>query len=181
MPYKNLAAVVYHRNYREKHRTARAEDQKARRARNPEKFRAINRKYYAKNRVKCIANQKSYAEANREKWRGRRRLRRQTDLNYKLRLNLSSRILLALKRNTKSAGTKELIGCSIPYLNIWLELQFQDGMTWANYGEWHIDHIKPCKLFDLTCPNQQKQCFHYTNLQPLWAEKNLRKAASYGG
>lgn len=46
-------------------------------------------------------------------------------------------------------------------------------------GEWHIDHIKPCASFDLTDPEEQKECFHYTNLQPLWAKDNLNKGAKY--
>lgn len=52
-------------------------------------------------------------------------------------------------------------------------------MTWANYGKsgWHIDHIKPCASFDLSDPDQQKACFHYSNLQPLWAFDNLSKGA----
>jgi hypothetical protein len=51
-------------------------------------------------------------------------------------------------------------------------------MSWGNYGlhGWHVDHIIPCASFDLTDPEQQRQCFHYTNLQPLWAEDNLRKS-----
>jgi hypothetical protein len=50
-------------------------------------------------------------------------------------------------------------------------------MSWDNYGiaGWHIDHIKPCCTFDLTDLEQQKQCFHYTNLRPLWAKDNLRR------
>ena len=62
-------------------------------------------------------------------------------------------------------------------LKLHLENQFVDGMNWNNYGKngWHIDHIKPCASFDLTDPKQQKICFHYTNLQPLWAIDNLIK------
>jgi hypothetical protein len=48
-------------------------------------------------------------------------------------------------------------------------------MTRENHGIWHIDHITPCTAFDLTDPEQQKKCFHYTNLQPLWASDNIRK------
>ena len=71
----------------------------------------------------------------------------------------------------------ELIGCSVSKLMKHLEGKFQDGMTWETRGVhgWHVDHIIPCKVFDLTDPEQQKQCFHYTNLQPLWAEDNLKK------
>ena len=57
-----------------------------------------------------------------------------------------------------------------------LEKQFQSGMTRENHGKWHIDHIIPCTAFDLTDPEQQKKCFHYTNLQPLWAIDNMKKS-----
>ena len=51
-------------------------------------------------------------------------------------------------------------------------------MTWQNYGDgWHIDHIHPCAAFDLTDPEQQKACFHWSNLQPLWAIDNFRKSS----
>ena len=49
-------------------------------------------------------------------------------------------------------------------------------MNWDNYGQWHIDHIRPCASFNLLDPIEQKICFHYTNLQPLWAEDNLKKS-----
>jgi len=50
-------------------------------------------------------------------------------------------------------------------------------MSWNNHGEWHIDHIKPCTSFDLSKLSEQKKCFHYKNLQPLWAKDNLSKGA----
>lgn len=73
---------------------------------------------------------------------------------------------------------KEMIGCSLPELRDHLERQFQPGMNWGNYGfyGWHIDHKKPISSFDLTDPEQQRTCFHFSNLQPLWAEDNLRKS-----
>ena len=73
----------------------------------------------------------------------------------------------------------KLVGCSIEKLKQHLESQFKEGMTFSNYGKWHIDHIRPCTSFDLSKLDEQYKCFHYTNLQPLWAEENLRKSSSY--
>ena len=50
-------------------------------------------------------------------------------------------------------------------------------MTRENYGKWHIDHIRPCSSFDLSKPEEQSICFHYSNLMPLWAEENLKKGS----
>ena len=105
-----------------------------------------------------------------------RQKRLQTDINFKLLCNLRSRIHIALKRNSKSRHTEQLIGCSIEFLKQYFEKQFQLGMTWENYGEWHIDHIRPCSSFDLSKPEEQCKCFHYTNLQPLWAIENILKS-----
>jgi hypothetical protein len=78
---------------------------------------------------------------------------------------------------SKSNKTLALVGCDSVLLKLHLERQFKKGMTWDNRNLWHIDHIVPCASFDLTDPDQQKQCFHYTNLQPLWAKENLSKGA----
>jgi hypothetical protein len=86
---------------------------------------------------------------------------------------------IAKQFGKKAYKTHELIGCTIPQLMAHLEAHFTDGMTWGNKGRggWHIDHIIPCALFDLTDPEQQKACFHWSNLQPLWEADNIRKGA----
>lgn len=97
----------------------------------------------------------------------------------KVERNLRNRIWQSLKRNKtqKSNSFKELSGCDIPFLIKHLEKQFNKNMSWDNYGifGWHIDHIIPCSKFDLTDIEQQKQCFHYSNLQPLWWDENIKK------
>jgi hypothetical protein len=60
-----------------------------------------------------------------------------------------------------------------------LEAQFVPGMTWANHGAWHVDHIRPCASFNLEDPAEQRVCFHFSNLQPLWAQDNLAKGATW--
>ena len=111
-------------------------------------------------------------------------LKRHSDPRYKIECNVRRRILNAVTRNkqgktSKSTNTMELLGCQVPFLMEYLEDKFKEGMSWENYGDWHIDHIKPCALFNLVNKEEQKQCFHYTNLQPLWATENLKKGAKY--
>ena len=103
--------------------------------------------------------------------------RRKKDPVFKLLTTLRGRIVKVLKGNSKSKSTQELIGCNIEQLWIHLEKSFKPGMTRENHGKWHLDHIIPCSSFDLTKPEEQAQCFHYTNLQPLWASENLAKGS----
>jgi len=94
----------------------------------------------------------------------------------RLRNNLSRRIIKALRgKIKKSKSTMQLIGCTIKELKQHLENQFKEGMDWNNYGKWHIDHIIPCARFNLDNEKEQQNCFHYANLQPMWAIDNLRK------
>jgi len=105
----------------------------------------------------------------------------QRKVAFALRVRLSQSIRKA--KTNKQAHTMDLAGCDIEYLVEYLEDRFQDGMNWENHGRdgWHIDHIKPCASFDLTKIGHQKQCFHYTNLQPLWASDNLSKGDKWNG
>jgi len=148
--------------------------------RNREKILARNRKYYLRNRDKILAYQKSYRDAHRTTRAKYERDRHTLDMDFKLTKNLRHRITHALRGATKSARTKELLGCTVEEFKQHLESLFKPGMSWDNYGfeGWHIDHIRPCAVFDLTDPEQQRACFHYTNLQPLWAAENLRKGAT---
>ena len=84
-----------------------------------------------------------------------------------------------LNKEYKSKQTLELLGCNIEEFKKYLEFKFTKGMSWDKMHLIHIDHIKPCAAFDLTNPEEQAKCFHYTNLQPLWAIDNLRKGAKY--
>jgi hypothetical protein len=119
---------------------------------------------------------KKHYYQNKQKFTLKQRLKRQTNPSFKLASNLRSRVWSALKGINKNSTIMELLGCSIEELWIHLESKFQEGMSRENYGKWHIDHIRPCCKFDLTDPNQQTLCFHYTNLQPLWATDNLKKS-----
>ena len=124
---------------------------------------------------------KNYFQKNKKSILKKRKERFKRDPKAKIAAVLRTRLYEAVTK--KSGGSKggmtHLLGCSVDNLLKHLENQFIEGMTWDNHGDWHIDHIKPCVAFDLTDPEQQRECFHYTNLQPLWAEENLQKAGHY--
>ena len=107
------------------------------------------------------------------------RERRKHDPEYKLKYVLNRRLYKILKNKNikRDKRSMELLGCTSEELKNHLESQFKKGMSWRNYGKfgWHIDHIIPCASFDLSDSEQQKICFHYTNLQPLWAIENIKK------
>ena len=133
-------------------------------------------------KLKQNQRQKIYAKQNREKINLYMRNKRKITPNWIIRDRVRSRVYRVLiKKNIKKCNsTLNLLGIdNINILKNHLEKQFKEGMTWDNYGLWHIDHIKPCASFDLICPVQQLACFHYKNLQPLWALENLQKSAKY--
>jgi len=144
-----------------------------------EKSRKYNKIYYSKNKEKEKQRRKQYRKHNRDKVNASKRKwhanKMKTDECYALSVRLRSRLNKAIKNGYKSGSAVKDLGCSIAELKQHLEAQFLDCMTWENYGEWHIDHIKPLASFDLTDRKQLKQACHYTNLQPLWAKDNLKK------
>lgn len=165
---------------------------------NKEHHNKITKNYYEKNIEHVSKQYAEYREKNRQKIRDRykeyyqknkkkinkknleyRKNRYKTDPIYKLHSDISRRIRKALKNNKelKSKSTIEYLGCDLDFLRNHIETQFREGMNWDVFfiGEIHIDHIRPCASFDLTDPEQQKTCFHYSNLQPLWAKENHEK------
>lgn len=118
-------------------------------------------------------------KCTRDHQKRRKKERINNEPSYRMLHNLRCRFYTLLKNSVKSDCTINLLGCSIDFLKIHLENQFVDGMSWNNYGEWHIDHIRPCSSYDLVDSKQQRECFHYTNLQPLWAIDNIKKGSKY--
>lgn len=104
---------------------------------------------------------------------------RKSNTNYALASKLRGRLRYRIRNCTESKldTYDDLIGCSIRTLMAHLESKFSDNMTWSNYGlgGWQIDHIIPCSSFKLSDIDEQKKCFHFKNLQPLWAMENFHK------
>ena len=100
------------------------------------------------------------------------------DMDFRIRHNLRCDIRSRLKRNDgrKAAKTESLLGCSVQEFRKRLQKSFTKGMTWENYGTaWEIDHIVPASWFDLTKPEHQHRCWHYSNLRPLSKAKNRKR------
>ena len=186
--------------YFDQRKDLKREYDKIYREKNKERLKKKDRKYYENNKKKILEQNKKYREKNsnwlkecQKKYSIKNRYSKRkydriycekkykNDLNYKIKKHLRARIRSAIKSKCgeKSLKSMELLNCSIEHARKHLESQFKEGMTWDNYGSygWHIDHIIPCASFDLTDPEQQKKCFNYKNLQPLWWHDNLSKGA----
>jgi hypothetical protein len=133
---------------------------------------------YLKHREQIIQEKALYYERNKSKINAQKTIykrKRRGDVSYRLIENLRSRLYRALKKDHKSGSAVNDLGCSIRQLKKHLEAQFKPGMSWDNYGEWHIDHIKPLISFNLSDKKELKKACHYANLQPLWAKDNILK------
>jgi len=156
-----------------------------------DEIKEYNKKYHREYRkthklVKTVKYTKIKTTKTKEEktiyQRDYRRKRRAEDLEFRIKDILRSRISSAIKNKAnKGKRTLELVGCSMPEFIKYLESKFTEGMSWENYGYygWHIDHIRPCASFNLLNEDEQKKCFHYTNLQPLWAIDNRKKWSKY--
>lgn len=146
---------------------------------NKEIIKQKRKNYYLINKENILKSQKQYNLKNKENKKKYIKnynvSRRKKDIEFRLLCVLRSRLNKFIKNKNKS--TLQLTGCTINKLKKHLEKKFKKNMSWKNYGVkgWHIDHIVPCSSFDLTDLEQQKKCFHYTNLQPLWWYENLSK------
>jgi hypothetical protein len=163
-----IAAKV--KEYNKCNREKKTKQQREYRRKNPEKVKECKRVWNAKNHDKILEQQKERIS----RWRKENPV-------YIIKANLRGKMNKVVKRGTKSAHTLELLGCTAEELKVYIENLFSEGMTWDNYNfdTWHIDHIRPCASFDLTDPEQQRECFNYKNLQPLWAKDNLRKGTKW--
>jgi len=169
------------RNYYQRNKEAHAERSRAWALKNSEKVKADHARYYQENKEVLSQKNKEYQKKNWDwllpKKNELKNKSRANNPEYRLILNMRERIRFAVKtaKGFKKQRTRELLGCSAQFLIGYLEAKFEIGMSWENYGEWHIDHIIPCAAFDLKNLQAQEECFHYTNLQPLWKEDNLKK------
>lgn len=133
-------------------------------------------KSYKRNKIKDKISNAIYYSKNKDKIKVYEKERYKTNIQNRLRRSLRSRLWHALKRKAKTGSAVADLSCSINQLKSHLESLFQPGMTWDNYGQWHIDHKVPLCSFNLSNREDFLKACHYENLQPLWAEDNLKKS-----
>lgn len=146
-------------------------------------------KQYRQNHKK---ESKQYYQNHRKERNIRNLNRLKLDSLFKLACNLRSRLNTVLRQKylPKKSKLSQYLGCSLKELKLHLKKQFTEGMTWENHGKgkgkWNIDHIVPldsCEIYNLDgtrndelSTNRLFELCHYTNLQPLWADDNLKKS-----
>ena len=145
-------------NFRKKYNIKKRENYK----KNIEIEREKRREYYHKN--KETLNKKN------NQWKNKKR---KTDGFYRMKINLRNRLRDFLIGDSQGKKTKDIVGLDKIEFKLYIQSKFLDGMTWDNYGKWHLDHIHP--LSQAKNNDEALLLNHYTNLQPLWAEDNLRK------
>jgi hypothetical protein len=134
-----------------------------------------SREWKRKNKDKVATQSKKYRESYKKRRNRLERKRRKADFLYRLINNSRRRVnfLLRSKSLSKNKSTEHIIGCSYSEYKKHLEKGFIEGMTWDNYGEWHIDHIIP--LASARNEGEIYELLNYKNTQPLWAIDNLIK------
>lgn len=156
----------YSRDWHKEHPDLSKEIQKRKREKNPDYYKKKRKEQYWSDPDTAKEQNKNYA-----------RERARLDPVYRLKLRCRKRIWAAFKEGgySKRSTSFDLIGCDINKLMRHIESQFKPDMSWDNYGQWHVDHIIP--LASAKNEDDVQRLCHYTNLQPLWAEENIRKGA----
>jgi hypothetical protein len=152
---------------------------------NKERKVEYDRLYRLENSEKRRESLKNYYLKNKDKLLQKRNESRQKRINedplYRFNLSIRSLISKSFKRGKnkfiKNMSSEEILNCSIDHFREYISSMFKDGMSFDNYGKWHLDHIKPVS----TAKDEEEmiELNHYTNFQPLWAKENLMKNSKY--
>ncbi len=172
------------KEFREKNKNKASFYQKKYYEKNKQQLDKKSKQYYQNNKEQILKYQKEYSESHKEKIlyykKKYNKIKYNNDVNFRLAEILRSRLHKAIKYNKKIGSAVLDLGCTINEARAYIESTFyfieqeQQWTTWDNYGKlWHIDHIKPLSLFDLTDRDQFFEACHYTNLRALYWKQNL--------
>ena len=121
-----------------------------------------------------------YQEKHKKKFQKRKLERYHTEPQFKILTLLRNRLHSAIKNEWKNESSIEILNCSVKEFKLYLEKQFTPEMNWENHGKiWEIDHIIGCVNFNMESIEEQKKCFHYTNMQPLFKTSDIAKSFGY--
>jgi len=144
---------------------------------------AANKRWHEEHREERRAYNRRWREEHREEVRAWTNQYRQKNPVQRVRRSVSQGMRQALQERKNGRHWESLVGYTLDDLIKHLESLFLPGMTWENYGEWHIDHIRPVSSFSFESVEDPefKKCFALYNLQPLWAKENCRKHTDWDG
>ncbi len=131
------------------------------------------KKWKEENRAWVLERDRAWLKKNPDRMAEYRKRAESKPINRVTR-NLRHRLRMFLK--VAGRRTSAFFGCTGEQLKKHIEAQFTKGMSWENYGQWHVDHIVPCAAFDLSDARHAAICFNWQNLQPLWAKDNVEKS-----
>jgi hypothetical protein len=156
------------------------------------KWREKNKDYTSKGHKKWSEKNRDHLNEYHQKWREKNidkhreykrkyeKHRKDTDPLYKLISNFRTAIYQVLKENRvdKNQSYFDVLQYTPEQLIVHLEKQFTEGITWENYGEWHVDHKQPISSFNIQEMGDSEfmKCWSLENLQPMWGEENIRKS-----
>jgi len=181
------SAAIYYREHKEEHYKSQLKWN----IENAVYLKEYMKKYGEDNKAKIKEQRKKYREENKEKMnsyrvenydkirkqqRDRENIRLLTDKLFKLKHSIKNLIRKSIKSkgSRKNSKTAVILGCTFSEFKIHIENQFTEGMSWDNYGKWHLDHIYPASR--AVDEEHLIALNHYTNFQPLWAADNIRKS-----
>ena len=141
-------------------------------------FKAKGRKYGRRNECKlCFSRiNKDYLKKNPGYHNKNRKMKKAKDESYKISELLSRQLTNCLRIKQKKSKLEKNLDCSLEILYKWIEFQFDENMSWENYGKyWWIDHILPKSHFNHTNEEELMLCWNFRNLCPVTKEENMSK------
>lgn len=161
--------------YDKKYNDSRKEKMKEYYLNNKEELKKKAREYYINNSELIKSNQKKYSSINKENRNLYLREKKKNDHLFNLTIKIRNLIYITIYNGgfSKKSKTTDILGCSYEEFKSYIQEQFVEGMTWENYGEWHLDHKTPISWAETE--EQIYELNRYTNFQPLWASDNLSK------
>lgn len=166
------------REYYEAHIDQIKEYDRKRYSENIDKHRENSRKYRMEHLEERLKKGREHYAQNKKYYSDWQSNKRKSDPTYRLNHNISNHIRISLQGNKAGRSWEKLVGYTLSQLKTHLEKQFTEGMSWDNYGQWHIDHIIPKTAFNYSTAEciDFKRCWSLKNLRPLWSLDNFSKS-----